>query len=257
MNNGESYKLPETDPKARPYYKEDAQNYVELMRLIRKELGNTYILSHAVPGRPADLVAYNMTGIVTGLDESVDWWNLMTYDFINRRDSQTGHHAGGSVIEANLAMYKGLGVPKEKINIGFPMYAKWFILQTPCTSGTSGLGCAMGPFENEVGKDNDKSGTSVWNTALHLTGTPEALLASQTFPSVPWLTSSDDNAIASSYYNTTASMFWTWLSPSDIEKACKKYKDEGAGIFLWSLNQDTGAAAGGDHIAAMARCLEG
>ena len=49
------------------------------MAEIRTLLPQNKTLSIAVPARHADMVAYEMPGIVTGLDKSVDYWSLSEF----------------------------------------------------------------------------------------------------------------------------------------------------------------------------------
>lgn len=69
---------------SRPEDATDGPNFVLAAQEIRKQLdalgqkvGKPMTLSIAVPARPADLLAYNVTETSKGLDASVDYWNLM------------------------------------------------------------------------------------------------------------------------------------------------------------------------------------
>ena len=206
-------------------------------------------LSLAVPGKPVDMIAYNMTGVAKGLDESMDFWNLMTYDGMNRRDTITAHHAGGSVIAQNLAIYGGkLGLKPEKLNIGFPMYAKWFKLKKECKADPP-IGCDTGTkYENEDGSDAKNSAALVFNKDIRDSDTMDGL----------WDTVNDDkhrdkDALASAA--VVNNVFWTWLSPADIKESCEKYLPKAGGVMMWSINQDEKGADGGPHVDALAACV--
>ena len=77
VDNGQNYLLTTSDPSARRYDPSDALNFVLLMNATRAALPSDKLLSIDVPARHPDMIAYNMTSIVAGLDASVDWWNLI------------------------------------------------------------------------------------------------------------------------------------------------------------------------------------
>lgn len=92
-------------------YESDA--YIELMRLIRAKLPEV-VLSAAVPAISDDTIAFTKES-VPKMDQCLDFWNLMSYDFINRRSLKSGHHQGGSVIKQTLALYEDKGVSKNRM----------------------------------------------------------------------------------------------------------------------------------------------
>ena len=124
VEGGQSYRLAVGDPDARRYDATDAQNFVDLMTAIRTALPQDKLLSMDVPSRHADMDAYEMPGIVPGLDKSVDYWNMMTYDAMNRRDNVSAYAAGLPVVDDNYAFYTGKGIDAMKLVVGFPMYGE-------------------------------------------------------------------------------------------------------------------------------------
>ena len=111
----------------------------------------------------------------------------------------------------------------------------------------------MGPVETDDGTDNGLSGIMTWNNELN----PKTNgIVVSSFNSVSTMTTAEDSsAIASAWYDTTNNLFWTWLAPKDIGDACAKHKSQVGDLPVWSLNQDTGGAAGGAHVKAIADCL--
>lgn len=113
-----------------PYKPEDKSNFTELIRALRKELGEKMEISFAAGG------------FTKFLKESVEWdkvmpllnrVNLMTYDLINGYSPVTGHHTGlystDMQIESTDHAVKYLdstGVPKNKMVIGTAFYARVF-----------------------------------------------------------------------------------------------------------------------------------
>jgi hypothetical protein len=70
----------------------DGPNFVLAAAEIRKqldalgeELGKPMTLSIAVPSKPVDMIVYNKTEVTKGLDEYVDYWNLMVREMTVRR----------------------------------------------------------------------------------------------------------------------------------------------------------------------------
>ena len=66
-----------------------------------------YVLSAAIPGRLVDIRetdAYNVE-TVPEIEKSIDFWKLMTYDMMNRRDLRAIHHAGKQAIGATVKEY--------------------------------------------------------------------------------------------------------------------------------------------------------
>lgn len=95
--------------------------YVELMRLLQdkaKKKGLTeFVLSAAVPAVGTGEKAWTEETIPQ-MDACLDHWNLMTYDYMNRRSGRTTHHSGGKVVKDTIDMYHGKGLPTEKMYVG-------------------------------------------------------------------------------------------------------------------------------------------
>lgn len=225
------------------------------------------LISIALPSRHVDMIAYD-TDSISQIDPSVDWYNLMAYDKINRRDNETNYQAGDVVVLDSIDTYGAMGMDKTKMNIGFPMYAKWFWLNSTdaalCRANPP-IGCAMGGYEDPSnGADTGLSGTWVWNTdpSAQINVVPTATSGNNvqgiqaSFDALPTDGSaSSPDKLASAYFDKTYSLFWTWVSPSDIQQTCEKRIGEVGGVMVWSLNQDQNGAAGGPHLQALAQCM--
>lgn len=112
------------------YKPEDKTNFTELVKALRKELGEKMEISFAAGG------------FTKFLQESVEWdkvmplldrVNLLTYDLINGYSPVTGHHTGlystDMQIESTdhtVRYLDSIGVPKNKIVIGTAFYARVF-----------------------------------------------------------------------------------------------------------------------------------
>lgn len=133
------------------------------------------------------------------------------------------------------------------------MYAKWFSLDATCSDAPY-VGCDLGLHENPAnGTDLKNSGSVTYNAAV----ADNADRAAE-FALIDQDAHSDSTHHASSFVGTSIEwghIFWTWLSAADMEASCKANLPDAGGVMVWSINQDTGGAAGGPHFAALQKCL--
>jgi chitinase len=116
----------------------DRANFTLLLKAVRQAFdrqtekdGRHYALSAAVADGP----------FVDGIDIAavapvVDWFNLMTYDFVNRMTPTTGHHtglyrsarapAGARSADAAVRQFLAAGVPPGKLLLGAAFYGREF-----------------------------------------------------------------------------------------------------------------------------------
>jgi chitinase len=110
------------------YKKEDRENFTELIRSLRTEMGGNYILSFAAGG------------FTHYLENSIDWKevmpmvdmvNLMTYDLVGGYSTVTGHHTPLGHSGENEQSVKRCvewllknNVPSDKLIIGAAFYAR-------------------------------------------------------------------------------------------------------------------------------------
>ena len=118
---------------------EDVQNFTLMLKAVRDELdlmaekegkGNHYLLTIAT-GADETYVKNTELG---KLHKSIDFLNIMTYDFYNGWHNVNGHHSNylasaqpemdkNSVVNA-VEMHVNAGFPVEKINLGIPFYGR-------------------------------------------------------------------------------------------------------------------------------------
>ncbi|KAK2778020.1 Chitinase-3-like protein 2 [Onygenales sp. PD_12] len=136
--------------------KDEITTYPLFLKDIRAAIGPDKLLSIAVPGKEADMLAYT---VEKGKEiwDTVDFVNLMTYDLLNRYDNTTGHHSSLKGSLATVEAYKKRGLPTEKMNLGFSFYAKYFSTVADKDCSDNILGCPLAPME-ENGTDNGASG---------------------------------------------------------------------------------------------------
>ncbi|PNS17225.1 Endochitinase B [Sphaceloma murrayae] len=150
-----------------------ASHYTALLKAIREEL-DAYAAT--LPSRPHFLLtvacpagAQNYQKLdIRGMDQYLDFWNLMAYDFAGSWDQCAGHQANifpsrdarTTPFSADQAVryYIDSGVRSDKIVLGLPLYGRAF-------AGTDGPGCSY----SGVGEGSWEKG--VWDyKALPLSG---------------------------------------------------------------------------------------
>jgi chitinase len=106
----------------------DKENFTALIKNLREEMGNHYLVSFAAGG------------FIKYLEQSVDWnevvplvnfINLMTYDLVNGYSTITGHHTplsgkrpGQETTERCVNWLLSKNVPSDKLIIGAAFYAR-------------------------------------------------------------------------------------------------------------------------------------
>ncbi|KAH9485400.1 Endochitinase B1 [Psilocybe cubensis] len=113
-----------------------AAGYVALLKELRAALdkhqakkgpGCKFLLSIAAPCGPENYKKLR----VKEMDISLDFWNLMAYDFSGSWDSAANHQANlnGGTLSASAAVdwYIGQGVLRDKIVLGIPLYGRSFL----------------------------------------------------------------------------------------------------------------------------------
>lgn len=127
---------------------EDKRNFSLLLETLRARLDK---LGAAHRGRHYLLTIAAADGeFVAGIElervsRSLDWINLMTYDFHNSLTPTTGHHAGlhlSDVAPAEdragdkaVAQFLAAGVPAKKLNLGAAFYGRAFTGVDPAHDG--------------------------------------------------------------------------------------------------------------------------
>ena len=201
------------------YSAADKDNFTELIKALRQEMGNDFLLTFAAGG------------FVKYLEESVDWGvviplvdfvNLMTYDLIGGYATETGHHtllqnyrpAQESTVKCvNWLLNKN--VAASKLIIGAAMYARVWesvpdINHGLYQPGKFKQGVAFADFKNYF---SDTSGYKYY-----------------------W----DKKAKAPYQFNATKNLFATFDDERSIREKIKFIRRKKlGGIMFWELAQDT------------------
>lgn len=212
---------------------EDGKNYALLLQEVRDRLdtlevttGREYQISIASPAG-ADKIA-NMD--LAGMKPSVDFFNLMAYDFHGGWETTTGHQApmfdtiGGNYdIATAVDLYLAAGVEASAIVLGTPAYTRaWSGVQDGGDGGWNApsTGLAQGSFERGVYDYKD-------------------IVDKVTDPDSDWEIYWDDEAQAAYTYSASEQVFSTMETPASIALKSQWAQSKGlGGLMLWDLSGD-------------------
>lgn len=149
-----------------PKGSDQAANFVELLREVRQELDRAaatrhhghrprFLLTIAASAGPQHYNEINPAA----MDQYLDFWNLMAYDYAGSWDSTSGHQANLFPSKSNptstpfntdqaLRYYTSHGVRPDKLVIGMPLYGRAF--QQTSGPGTAYSGIGEGSWENGI-----------------------------------------------------------------------------------------------------------
>lgn len=249
-------------------------SYTELYRLllrsiraemIRQGVGQK-ILSIAVASKPGDIQnTVNTEAQASSLSEVVDWWNVMSYDYINRRDLVSGDAAGAGVIRNAIGNYSALGIDKDAMNAGWVFYAKGFPVPPTCTIDLLPSGCALvqnmeglvsGVPYSDTGTSTTICFSSTWIGPNAGEVNNRTMLSSWTQYGQPHVVDgiTSEDSYADYVLDSAMGLYWTFTSIAKIKSGCAATIDGVGGMFAFSLGQDTDDGAGmkalGDCVTA-------
>ncbi|KOV63328.1 glycoside hydrolase family 18 chitinase [Streptomyces sp. MMG1121] len=199
-----------------------AAAFKNVMAALRAKFGTSKLVTAAVTadgssGGKIEAADY------AGAAASVDWYNVMTYDFFGAWDAQgpTAPHspltsysgipkAGFTTADA-IAKYKSIGVPASKLLIGIGLYGRGWTGVTQDAPGGTATGPAAGTYEQGI------EDYKVLKTSCPVTGT-----------------------IAGTAYAHCGSNWWSYDTPSTIAGKMSWAKSQGlGGAFFWEFSGDT------------------
>ncbi|MGN6281851.1 glycoside hydrolase family 18 protein [Frateuria sp.] len=220
---------------------DDRAHFTLLLKALRQALdrqagkGRHYALSIAVADGP----------FVDGIDIAavaplVDWFNLMTYDFVNRMTPTTGHHAGlyrsrlaqadARTADGAVRQFLAAGVPPCKLLPGVAFYGREFA---------------------EVGADHE----GLYQPYGHYQGEhPWPELARSYIGHDGFARHWDAHAMAPWLWNRSRHVFITYDDPQSIAAKAAYVKSHGlGGLMYWEQKHDPD----GQLVDAIWRGLQG
>jgi chitinase len=214
---------------------EDKQNFTLLLQALNLALdtqgasdGREYLLTIAGPAA-ADKLANIEVLKVAG---TVDWINLMTYDYNGNWNSFTGHNAplskptgypgpAGLYAQATVDAYLATGIPASKLVLGMPFYGRSWSEVGSTNNGLYQSG-VTGPGTWEPGMLDYKDIVARYGTAAGYTRYWDASAQ------VPYL------------YNKTAGVFVSYDDPQSLQAKAQYAGQKGlGGAMIWELSADT------------------
>ncbi|MCZ2126592.1 MAG: hypothetical protein LC099_02330 [Anaerolineales bacterium] len=210
---------------------EDRENFTALLAEFRAQLdelgktdGKHYLLTIAAPIGPATMKNMELDKIA----QTLDWINIMAYDFHGTWDNVTNFNAplfstpndpGDSSLNVNAAVdnYLKSGVPANKLVLGVPFYGRGWAnvgadddgLYQPASGAANGTWEA-GSFDyNDLAAHYLPAYTRRWNDNAK----------------VPWL------------YNSETKIFVSYDDAESLSAKAGYVKDQGlAGVMIWELS---------------------
>ena len=183
------------------------------------------------------------------ISASLDFFNVMTYDLMNRRDNVTKHHTGISLSLEGINAYMENGAPAGKVNLGFAFYIKWYRTDPRSLCGLNPIGCKTALMEDPVtGADLGKAGAFSWHDAV-----PEELTVS--YQRAMEYGRYDVEAGGHYYWDSAENLWWSWDTVRAIARkfpAVVEKKGLG-GVFAWGLGEDADTFA---HLKAVTAGME-
>lgn len=178
---------------------------------------------------------------------SLDFFNIMTYDLMNRRDNVTKHHTGVALSLDAINAYTERGVPKEKANLGFAFYVKWYKTATS-EQGRSAckanpVGCPTVLLEDPItGGDLGGAGAFSWHDEV-----PGDMKLS--WEKAQKGAKYDEVGGGNYYWDEDEDLWWSWDTPEAIAKKFPLIVEEKGlgGVFAWGLGEDAPAF---EHLQA-------
>jgi chitinase len=210
----------------------DGANYAELLKVVRTKLdtlgkqnGRRYDISVASPAGYDKIANFNLAGLAP----SVDFFNVMAYDFHGTWEKTTGHQSAftgdpnGYDVQTAINLYLAAGVKPGKIVMGAPLYTRaWGGVADGGDGGylEATSGAAPGTFEAGVYDYKD-------------------LLNQVKDPNSGWKLYWDDNAQAAYLYNPSKGLFSSFETPTSIAQKSEWAQAMGlGGMMFWDITND-------------------
>ena len=168
------------------------------------------------------------------ISASLDFFNVMTYDLMNRRDNVTKHHTGIKLSLDAINAYEERGFPAEKMNLGFAFYIKWYKTGLHGGCDTNPVGCKPTLMEDPLtGADLGQAGAFSWHDPVpaEVSASYQRAMAHGKY---------DSEGGGHYYWDSEENLWWSWDTPDVIAKKFPSIMEKKnlGGAFAWGLGED-------------------
>jgi GH18 family chitinase len=210
----------------------DKANFTVLLQELRSQMDTLsktshrqYLLTIAAPIGPGSIRNLDLAGIAS----SVDWINLMTYDFHGTWDTSTNFNAplywaandpadASLNVDSAVQTYLSAGVPAKKLVVGVPFYGHGWAGVADTDNGLyqSAQGAAPGTYE--AGSFDYK------DLKAHYLPTWKSYWSNDA--NVPWI------------YDPDKKIFISYDDPRSLQAKAGYVHDQGlGGVMIWEISQ--------------------
>jgi chitinase len=214
----------------------DFNNFTTLVQEVRQAIGAGKLITAAFSASPAKLQGFNWSA----LSSTMNYFNMMTYDFNGGWSTIAGHNAplyDYPGAEASNWSWNGcyqalvsMGVPANKINMGSPFYGRGVV-----TNGTAALNAPTQKTQRTVDPDGPVSTAADFTNWAAFEGTPNYEYIRQNKSG--WTEHWDDNAKVP--YLTKGNYFLSYDNEQSTALKAQYVVDKGlAGVIVWTVFGD-------------------
>ncbi|PSL44911.1 chitinase [Chitinophaga niastensis] len=223
------------------YSAADYANFATLVEQLRAAIGTTKLITSCFAASTAKLPGFDWAR----LNNSMNYFNMMTYDYNGGWSNKAGHNAplydypgeeyNGFSLDGTTKGIRALGVNMSKVNLGAPFYGRGVI-----TSGAAAVNAPTvkraetvqpdGPIQTCA--DYTNWAKDVWD------GTPNySYITQNTGSGTGWTDAWDD--VAKVPYKTNGSFFLSYDNERSIAAKAQYIKDNSlAGVIIWQVFGD-------------------
>lgn len=219
----------------------DYANFAALVEQLRAAIGPGKLITACFAAAPAKLQGFDWAR----LNNSMNYFDMMTYDYNGGWSNKAGHNAplydypgaeySGFSLHATTQALRALGVNMSKVNLGAPFYGRGVITNGAATLNGATVKRAEtvqpdGPIQTCA--DYTNWAKDVWD------GTPNySYILNKTGSGSGWTDHWDD--VAKVPYKTNGSFFLSYDNERSVGEKAQYIKDNSlAGVIIWQVFGD-------------------
>jgi len=219
----------------------DFANFATLIEQLRAAIGPNKLITSCFAAAPAKLQGFDWAR----LNNSMNYFDMMTYDYNGGWSNKAGHNAplydypgaeySGFSLDATTKALRALGVNMSKVNLGAPFYGRGVI-----TSGAATLNGTTVKRAETVQPDGPIQTCADYTNwpKDQWDGTPNySFILNKTGAGSGWTDHWDD--VAKVPYKTNGSFFLSYDNERSVGEKAQYIKDNGlAGVIIWQVFGD-------------------